>query len=314
MEAPGNLGKVGGAVAEAWVSSAEAAGQLGESVFNASARREAVEKLRESLARHEAVRKGVAQASVHLFEQRQRAVVQVVEPIAEYVNRLANSPREFDGSVREYRIEVDRFENAVHRIETEAAKSAAIGSGTGVAGATAGVGLAAFGPSVAMAVATTFGTASTGTAISALSGAAAANAALAWLGGGALAAGGGGMAAGNTLLALAGPVGWTIGGVALAGSGIYLHYRNRDLARRAAQERVRAEGEILSLRTVSREIEGLAASTKTHTEGTLASIGWLRDNAPNDYQQFDHGQKERLAALVNHVRSVGELLRREVAL
>ena len=39
-----------------------------------------------------------------------------------------------------------------------------------------------------MGVATTFGVASTGTAISALSGAAATNAALAWLGGGALAA------------------------------------------------------------------------------------------------------------------------------
>ena len=283
-------------------------------MFSASTRREAVEKLRESLARHEAVRRGVEQASVRLFEQRQRAVVQVVEPIAKYVNGLANSPREFDGSVREYRIEVDRFENAVHRIETEAAKSAVVGSGTGVAGATAGVGLAAFGPSVAMAVATTFGTASTGTAISVLSGAAATNAALAWLGGGAVAAGGGGMAAGNALLALAGPVGWTIGGLALAGSGVYLHYRNRELARRAALERVRAEGEVLSLRTANREIEGLAASTKTHTDGTLAALGWLRDNAPNDYQQFDSGQKERLEALVNHVRSLGELLRREVAL
>ena len=314
MEAPGKLGQLGGAVAEAFASSAEAAGQLGGAAFNASARREAVERLRESLATHETVRKEVEQASVRLFEQRQRAVVKVVEPIAEYVNQLANSPREFDRSVREYRIEVDRFENAVHRIETEAARSAAIGSGTGVAGATAGVGLAAFGPSVAMAVATTFGTASTGTAISALSGAAAANAALAWLGGGALAVGGGGMAAGNALLALAGPVGWTIGGVALAGSGIYLHYRNGELARRAAQERVRAEGEIRSLRTASREIEGLAASTKTHTDGTLAALGWLRDNAPNDYRQFDRGQKERLAALVNHVRSLGELLRKEVAL
>ncbi len=314
MEAPGKLGQLGGAVAEAFASSAEAAGQLGGAAFNASARREAVEKLRESLATHETVRKEVEQASVRLFEQRRRAVVEVVEPIAEYVNQLANSPRDFDRSVREYRIEVDRFENTVHRIETEAARSAAIGSGTGVAGATAGVGLAAFGPSVAMAVATTFGTASTGTAISALSGAAAANAALAWLGGGALAAGGGGMAAGNALLALAGPVGWTIGGVALAGSGIYLHYRNGELARRAAQEGVRAEGEIRSLRTASREIEGLAASTKTHTEGTLAALGWLRDNAPNDYRQFDRGQKERLAALVNHVRSLGELLRKEVEL
>ena len=73
-----------------------------------------------------------------------------------------------------------------------------------------------------MGIATTFGVASTGTAISTLSGAAATNAALAWLGGGALAAGGGGMAAGNALLALAGPVGWAIAGVALLSSGILL--------------------------------------------------------------------------------------------
>jgi len=45
-----------------------------------------------------------------------------------------------------------------------------------------------------------FGTASTGTAISGLSGAAATNATLAWLGGGSLAAGGGGVAAGAAVL------------------------------------------------------------------------------------------------------------------
>ena len=64
--------------------------------------------------------------------------------------------------------------------------------------------------------------ASTGTVISTLSGAAATNAALAWLGGGALAAGGGGMAAGEAFLALAGPVGWAIAGVALLVSGLML--------------------------------------------------------------------------------------------
>ena len=90
---------------------------------------------------------------------------------------------------------------------------ATVGSGVGVS-------IAALGPTAAMGVATTFGVASTGTAISALSGAAATNAALAWLGGGALAAGGGGVAAGNALLALAGPVGWAIAGVALVTSGI----------------------------------------------------------------------------------------------
>ena len=211
----------------------------------------------------------VERASVRLFEQRQRAVAEVIEPVEEYVNRLAHSPKEFDKSVREFRIEVDRFSETIQRIETEAYRSETVGGAAGVSGAAAGVGVATLGPSVAMAVATTFGTASTGTAISTLSGAAAANAALAWLGGGAVAAGGGGMAAGKALPVLVGPVGWTIGGVALAGSGIYLHCRNGELARRAVRERVEVEAEMRSLRTADGQIEGLGSSTRTHVVFTL---------------------------------------------
>ena len=82
-----------------------------------------------------------------------------------------------------------------------------------------------------MGIATTFGVASTGTAISALSGAAATNAALAWLGGGALAAGGGGMAAGSAFLALAGPVGWAIAGVSVVASGLLFFKTKSDKER-----------------------------------------------------------------------------------
>jgi len=59
----------------------------------------------------------------------------------------------------------------------------------------------------AMGIATSIGTASTGTAIASLSGAAAENAILAWFGGGSLAAGGGGMALGSLVLSgiVAGP-------------------------------------------------------------------------------------------------------------
>lgn len=67
----------------------------------------------------------------------------------------------------------------------------------GVAGGAAIGAITAFG---AYGATMTFAAASTGTAISALSGAAATNATLAWLGGGALAAGGGGMAAGTAVL------------------------------------------------------------------------------------------------------------------
>lgn len=105
------------------------------------------------------------------------------------------------------------------KIEEQYNNAMNTGKATGAAGVF-GIGLATLGPTAAMGVATTFGVASTGTAISSLAGAAANNAALAWLGGGAIAAGGGGMAGGEALLALAGPVGWTIAGVAFVVSGV----------------------------------------------------------------------------------------------
>ena len=165
-----------------------------------------------------------------------------------------------------------------------------------------------------MAVATTFGAASTGTAISALSGAAAANAALAWLGGGALAAGGGGMAAGSTLLALAGPVGWGVAGTAVLGSALFLRSRNRRYAAEATESRVKVEGEIRSLAAAMREIEGLRQQIGEHADGCLADLQWLTKYAPTDYQEFQNNQKERLAALINHIRSLGKFLSAQVAL
>ena len=74
----------------------------------------------------------------------------------------------------------------------------AIDFGKGVASAAAAGSLAGFG---ALGTAITIGSASTGTAISTLSGAAFSNALLAWFGGGALSAGGLGMAGGTLVLA-----------------------------------------------------------------------------------------------------------------
>lgn len=79
-------------------------------------------------------------------------------------------------------------------------------------------GVVLLGPAAAMGIATTFGIASTGTAISTLSGAAATNMALAWFGGGALATGGARMMVGNVFRVIGGPVCWAI----ILGSGILL--------------------------------------------------------------------------------------------
>ena len=283
-------------------------------MFNLSVRREAIEALNEAVTKHQSVRERTTRSSQRLFKQRSRAANEVIGHVEVYVNALANSPKEFDKTVAAYRVEANRFDRNVKRLEIESARSTKVGSATGTAGAMAGVGVAALGPSTALAVATTFGTASTGTAISALSGAAATNAALAWLGGGALAAGGGGMAAGNALLALAGPVGLTMAGVAILGSAAYLHVRNRKFAVEATEKRVAVEAEIRSLSVAAREIDSLRKQTQVHADGCLAALGWLTEHAAANYREFSDSQKERLAALINHIRSLSKLLRAQVSL
>ena len=280
-------------------------------MFNASARDEAIRELERAVERHETVRNEVVKASQRLFEDRKRAA-DIIESVEEYVNRLANSLKEFDKAIDECRGDVNRFNGAVWRIEADAAHVVTVGMATSAVGAVAGTGVAAFAPSAALAIATTFGTASTGTAISALSGAAATNAALAWLGGGALAAGGGGMAGGSAFLALAGPVGWTIGGTVLLGSGIYCYSQNTRLAEEAVEKRWEVEAQNRSLQAASREIAEIQGLTTTVAKGCENDLRWLKNRAPNDYRQFSQEQKQRLAVLINLARALGALLNKEV--
>ena len=282
-------------------------------MLNFSARRGAITALETAVSRHNALRAHVATASETLFDRRQRAARVVLVLVEAYVSTLAESPKEFEKTVAEFRAQANEFTAQVERVKAVVAQSTKVAGGTGGTGALAGVGVAALGPSTAIAVATTFGTASTGTAISALSGAAATNAALAWLGGGALAAGGGGMAGGNALLALAGPVGWTIAGVALLGSGAYLHWKNGQAAKEATERQVQVEAEIRTLELAAQAVDATTEQTGTFTHGVLAELGWLAENAPQDYGDFDDTHKHRLSVLINQVQSLSALLRKDLA-
>lgn len=161
----------------------------------------------ELTAEYNAVFTEMSDKGLSLLRQRERStdLIGLVELL---VNSIVNTPKSFNADFEEIDMHKARFLDAEEfaRRDLAAARRSAAGAGAGV---TAGAALASVAPTAAMWVATTFGTASTGTAISTLSGAAASQAALAWLGGGAIAAGGGGTAVGGALLALAGPVGWT---------------------------------------------------------------------------------------------------------
>ncbi|MEB3883171.1 hypothetical protein [Lyngbya sp. CCY1209] len=275
-------------------------------------KRKAIEALQEAVKEHEVIREQVKQASIDLFKKRQRVASEVIESVELYVNTLSNSPKEFDKAVSEFRYQVNCFLKTVQEVKQKSSASTQVATGSGAAGVAAGVGVAAFGPTAAMAVATTFGTASTGTAIASLSGAAATNAALAWLGGGALAAGGGGMAAGNALLAMAGPVGWTIGGVALVGSGIFVNQSNAKVAEEATEKRLEVNKDIIYLKKVDLEVKKIAEEIKNLADKCLKQLLYFLKEAPRDYRQFSQEKKEAFGSLINCIRSLGKLLNHKI--
>jgi hypothetical protein len=196
--------------------------------------------------------------------------------------------------------QVDKIEN-----DYETAKKTDIRNGA--AGGLLGAGVATLGPAAAMGVATTFGVASTGTAISNLSGAAATNAALAWLGGGALSAGGGGMAAGNFFLGLAGPVGWTIAGIAIVGSLLLFWKSKSDRNRLEELFLLIGERDQCSYKESIVELNERIKRIKDETTKLNDAIKFI-STFGTDYRLMTEQQQYALGAYVNLMNASTQLL------
>lgn len=281
-------------------------------MLNGDLKEKALEALSNTQSLYESRCTATQKAAADLYEIRKSSSEGLIPAVEAYVSCLANKPKEFERTFSEYKAEFTVFNNLLHELELQAKEAQIKAGGAAAAGIAAGVGTAAFAPTAAMAIATTFGTASTGTAISALSGAAATNAALAWLGGGALAAGGGGMSGGSALLAMAGPVGWAIGGAALVGGGLYARHRNGKIAEEADQRRKEILVHSRRLAAALQEITRIKSLTDEHVTGLGNLFGDLLHRAPRDYSLFDTAQREQIGALINHVRSLSKLLNLKV--
>ncbi|MGW5440245.1 hypothetical protein [Nocardia asteroides] len=259
-----------------------------------------------AVAEYNAVFTAMADRGLSLLRQRERST-DLIELVEHLVNSIANTPKSFDTDFEEIEVHRKRFLHAEEfaQKELEAARLSAVGAGAGFAAGTAVAGLA---PSAAIWVATTFGTASTGTAISTLSGAAASQAALAWLGGGALAAGGGGTAAGSTLLALAGPIGWTIAGATLLAS-IALFAKKKFENREAKNEALTAIKRNTALvKGMDAQIEDLLERTTSLREGLAQGYGQALAHFRADFQALAPAERSTLGALVNNTKSCATML------
>ena len=281
-------------------------------MFNGDLKKNAIARLESAQKSYEQAVKGTQNKAEELFKARQRCSAEVLVECESYINELANTPKDYDKNFQAFKAEISIFDSIVHELEREI-KGANIKTGSTVgAGIAAGAGVAAFAPTAAMAIATTFGTASTGTAIATLSGAAATNAALAWLGGGVVVAGGGGMAGGSALLALAGPIGWTIGATAIATGGFMARKKNAEIAKKANEEEKKIRTAIAKTNVITASIVEILKPTYTHLYGMLSLLKKLREEAPEDYKAFDDSQKDKLLALHNHMLSLSKLINKNV--
>lgn len=245
-----------------------------------------------------------------LYNSRQESI-EAIDKIESLINSIANTPKEFEHILSRVYIERGKFretEQYAAEAYNELLKSG-IGTIAGVAG---GATFASLAPTGAMWIATTFGTASTGTAISTLTGAAATNAALAWLGGGAVAIGGGGMAAGNALLLLAGPVGWGIAAGAITSSMVVLNNKNKKLAKKAFEETDKLIIAYYGLIETGKSISQLYNETVLILENIDSQFSNAKKMENSDYSKLTSKKQTLLGTLANNTMSLAEMLNKTV--
>lgn len=289
----------------------EKLGELGEQTTEAlEARKEQKAEARSRLEDAQAkAEQAVAETNTKIEElgKHTSELFDVLTTIQVIFDLIRNVPSDKELELAELKTVRLHWKNQVEQIEQDYQMAASKGAGVGALGTGTGVAIAALGPSVAMGIATSFGVASTGTAISALSGAAATNAALAWLGGGALAAGGGGMVVGNIMLALTGPVGWAVAGAAiLSGGGLYLRAQNE-------KEQLEHVFTLISIRDAKSyklaivELNERIARIKNETNILQDAVQELRDFGL-DYEKMSNPQQYELGTYVNFMHSSTQLL------
>ncbi len=268
------------------------------------------EQLKKAVSDYNAIYTQMSDHGTSLFNQRERSI-DSMKNIENLVNSIANHPKSFDADIEEIVTMRENFKTVCDyaKEELDSVQKSALSAGAGIAG---GAAVASLAPGAAMWVATTFGTASTGTAISTLSGAAATKAALAWLGGGALSAGGGGIAAGNALLALAGPVGWGIAGATLLASIALFANKKIKLDKQKKEEIEAVLKNTESLKEVDAKIKTLLDQTEALRERVNDQYGKCLDSYGKDFMTISEADQIRLGTLVNETKALAALLEKGV--
>ena len=185
----------------------------------------------------------------------------------------------------------------------------ALGVAGGAAAGAVGGALTAMG---AYSAAMTFASASTGTAISALSGAAATNATLAFFGGGSLASGGLGMAGGMYVL------GGLVAGPALMVMGMITEAKSKEKLEKALSNKAQADEVVESLNAASVQCSAIRRRTYmfynllAHLDALFLPQIWkmqdIVENEGTDYRAYTLESKKAIAAAASTACTIKAVL------
>ena len=291
----------------------EISGKTKSTVFSGKVKKEALKKHDEKLKTYNGIYQKMNTNCNHLYMKRKNSI-ELIKEVESVINSIANTPKEFDTRIGKVKVELENFKRTEDYAK-ESFRNVEKAQKDIIRGAATGAGIATMAPTALMSLATTFGTASTGTAISALSGAAAQKAAVAWIGrtfAGVAVKNGAGMLAGQAFLALAGPVGWGITAATTGFSLLSLAKENEKIAAQAMEETKEIVEASNMLKATNEKIQSLIEKTRILYTDMEKQKKKIAKYLNADFMELQQEDKRYLGSVVNNTLALAELLNKSV--
>ena len=132
--------------------------------------------------------------------------------------------------------------------------------------------------------------------------------ALAWLGGGAVATGGGGVAVGNALLALAGPIGWTIAGASILTSVVLFTKKKMKSTKEKMEEIEKIKTNTEALKESTTSLKDLLDRTIILREKMMKQYSECMSAFGKDFESMSEANQMQLITLVNNTKAIASTL------
>ena len=127
-----------------------------------------------------------------------------------------------------------------------------------------------------------------------------------------MATGGGGIAAGNALLAMAGPIGWTIAGATLLTSILLFASKKKKLNKQKNEEIESVKKNTERIKEADAQISQILKETTSVREGVNSVYSQCLNLFGRDYTAFSEEQKKGLGALVNDTKALAALFQKTI--